>query len=90
MRGQPIAAETKQLLDLLIADPVVFLAIEHRNENVHVCQRPLHGGGRGQPDRPLDAASAVRRYVDGERLYRVAEWTEKPHRQFVVVAECDR
>ena len=36
---EPALAVTKQLLDFVVADPVVLLIVEHRNEHVEVRQQ---------------------------------------------------
>jgi hypothetical protein len=38
MRVQPPFTPAKQLFNLVIADPVMFVVVEHRNENVDMSQ----------------------------------------------------
>jgi hypothetical protein len=44
MHGQPIFSETEKLLDFLVADPIVLVAVEHGHQDVEVVEQLLQGG----------------------------------------------
>ncbi len=78
--GEPVTATAEQLVDLVVADPVVLVVVEHRQEHVQVLQDVLDPGYRRQAyikvraQSPLDEA-AVERSSGGDHL--VAERLEQ-------------
>ena len=55
MAIEPALPMTKQLLDFVVADPVVFLVVENRNEHVQVREQVAQPPGRPQCDREQPA-----------------------------------
>jgi hypothetical protein len=78
--GEPALPAGKQLLDLVVADPVVLLRVEHRHEHVEVRQQVAQPALAGEPERVVAARAPLRetlveRVVD--RLDDVAERLEQ-------------
>ena len=81
VRGQPVRAAAHQLLDLVVAHPVVLLVVEHGQQDVEVGQQ------RAQPDRRAErqphVAARPPLVVDRGRHHVVAERLEQaPHERF--------
>ena len=71
---------TQQLLDLVVADPVVLLIVENRNEHVQVRQQVAQPARRAQRDREQPARTEDRHALVelvARRLDRVAERLEQ-------------
>ena len=71
MNGEPVAAATQQLVYFVVADPIVLLVIQHRDEYVDVAQEILQPLIARQQDGVIPAGppfgklgSRARRSVD--------------------------
>ena len=80
MRGQPVAGAMEELVDLIVADPVVLFAVESRNQYGEMSNDLRQQRGRGQTDGVI--ARLTPRREDGVerfrgRLHDVAERLEE-------------
>ena len=95
MRGEPALAVAQQLLDLVVADPVVLVVVEHRDEHVEVREQVArartvaverHGEVRGSRPTPGTRSSSGWRSARD----RVAERLEQPPQQRLAAAARQR
>ena len=68
---QPAFAMPKQLLDLVLADPIVLLVVEHRDQHIEMRQQAPQRGHAAQRQVP------IRSLADGRYGQRIAEWLEQ-------------
>jgi len=84
VRGEPALAVAHQLRDLVVADPVVLVVVQHRDEHVEVREQVAQARRGAQRERIVGALAPVRkkrvermgRDVDG-----VAQGLEQPAQQ---------
>ncbi|MEH3053798.1 MAG: hypothetical protein PGN13_07270 [Patulibacter minatonensis] len=80
VRRQPAVAAREQLLDLVVADPIVLVVVEHWQQHVQVGEQLREAHLAAQTERQVAAVAPVRvAWVEGDRghLHLVAERLEQ-------------
>lgn len=81
MRLEPPLAARQQLLDLLVADVIVLLRVEHRRQHDEVSEQVCEPARRRKPQRDVGAwppVGPMRIERDGIAGHSIAEWLEEP------------
>src|SRR3954447_3261747 len=93
MAIEPALSVTKQLLDLVVPNPVVLLIVENRNQDVQVRQQLTQPACRAQRNREQPARTerrhALVEFVTG-RFDRVAERLEQRSEELFPAAAGNR
>jgi hypothetical protein len=75
VRGKPALPSSEELLNFVIPNPIVFLGVQHRNQNVHVRKQILEPFLAVDRDRVVETVAPFRKAVV-ERMslsvYRIA------------------
>src|SRR5688572_29927658 len=77
MRRQPTAAVSQELLNLIVANPVVFLVVQNRNEHVYVRQQILQANFGTEFDGVVRTVSPFRKCLVQWMTLRVHCVTER-------------
>ena len=91
MVRQPTLAAREQLRDLVVADPIVLLRVEHRDQHIQVRQQLTQPHLTAQMDGVVATRPPLRKLLVERMLHciqRVAERLEQPPRDLLTA--CDR